>query len=212
MKLCDALEWFDLNASDQNDTRNFVDIDRPNDQVQDEVCLIGKEKMKHKFTLKCGHSFEYDNILKELELQKNISYHKCPYCRQTYDRFIPYFETDFTTENHYEEYRKDYSHFRNNYITCEYVLKNGKNKGHKCGRYGHQFQCGNYCFRHKNKVIDNCIKYTNTTESEQCTIRLKNGCRCKFRCGTNDMNMCTRHYNMYNQSKDKNAEYIKKDL
>ena len=42
MKLCDALEWFDLNASDQNDTRNFVDIDRPNDQA-DEVCLIGKE-------------------------------------------------------------------------------------------------------------------------------------------------------------------------
>ena len=42
--------------------------------------------------------------------------------RQIYDH-IPYFETDFTTENHYEEYRKDYSYFRNNYITCEYVQK-----------------------------------------------------------------------------------------
>ena len=69
MKLCDALEWFDLNAVIKTILK-LCRYWRPNDQVQDEVCLIGKEKMKHKFTLKCGHSFEYDNILKELELQK----------------------------------------------------------------------------------------------------------------------------------------------
>ena len=169
MKLSDALLW----AEDEN-------------TVNDNVCLITKEKIKNEIKLPCGHIFEYDALLNNFlnTIGPKIFYmHKCPYCRTEHNGFIPYYKTD---KNH------DINQFKrtnNTYFKCSHVFKGGKNKGNNCTSCAHKFENGIYCIKH--------YSYYNKLQNKpRCSKILKNGNRCKCNVFDKETKLCKRHFNL----------------
>ncbi len=177
INLQDALKWL-KNESKEIDENNEINY-----------CYITKQPIEHKIKLKCGHIFEYDAILNHLLVtqNKNRSYHICPYCRTKINLFLPYYETCKIIEN------KPNNHlFKNNYLTCSYEFKSGKNKNNCCNKHGHKFSHGNFCFQHsKNK--------DNRKSQEICCQTLKNGNPCKFKVYDKTTKLCKRHFNLKNK-------------
>ena len=68
-----------------------------------------------------------------------------------------------------------------------------KNKGKPCGKVGHKFNDGTYCFAHYKQVTKQKIKMSAPKESKpQCCRILKNG-NCKLKCFNNETGLCKRH-------------------
>lgn len=181
MKLQDALLWYDDNTTNE----------------EEKICLITKQPIQHEIILKCNHCFEYDALLKYYI--KTISpylTHCCPYCRMKHDGFIPLYESCDFINTIYEPDRKRY--FKNNsYITCDYCLKSGKNKGVICGKVGHKYSKGNYCTRHHNLILKSNTK--NALPVVSCCKILKSGCQCKNKMFDEETGFCKRHLNLNNK-------------
>ena len=114
-------------------------------------CLITRQEIKNEIILKCNHSFEYDALLKGLfGTQPHFDYHKCPYCRKVHSGFIPFCQ-DIDSKECGDELLNTINRNvfkKNDYITCSHCFVSGKNKGKICGKNGHKFNEGNYCFAH----------------------------------------------------------------
>ena len=177
-----------------------------NNNIPDEnTCLITKLPIQNNITLKCGHCFEYNALLNNLlQVQKrNNNYHKCPYCRSIYKNYIPYYENNLN--NYHDKYisnKKYYflldknnnvnkNFFKNDYLTCSYIYKTGKNKGECCKRVAHNYSNGIYCTQHYKSEY-------NKKENNKCRCNkiLKNGNQCKFNVFDNNNQLCKRHYNL----------------
>ena len=182
MKLSDALQLFDKEQSDNS--------------VRKE-CLITRQEIKNEIVLKCNHSFEYNALLKHLVgTQRHYDNHKCPYCREINSGFIPFFQSPDSTERGEELLNKiDRNIFRKNeYTTCSYCFVSGKNKGKCCGKVGHNFNEGNYCFTHYKQIASKNVKMSSpkVTKPHCCHI-LKNGNQCKLKCFNTETGLCKRH-------------------
>lgn len=188
MKLEDALNWVENELIDDNNGENNT-----------EYCPITKQPIQHKITLSCGHTFEYIALYKETYRFRNR--HKCPYCRQIFPNYIPYYDIE-----EIKTYEKDNKclgrNFKNNYLTCNYVFKSGKNKGKCCGKIAHNFGGNILCISHyKNKLKEqNAGKSENKKpelkDENRCTYILKNGSTCK-NCKSKiikDTEYCTMHH------------------
>lgn len=182
MKLSDALKMFDKEQSDSS--------------VRKE-CLITRQEIKNEIVLKCGHGFEYDALLKHLTVtQRHYDYHKCPYCRKINSGFIPFYQTYCNTKCGEELLNSINQNIfkKNEYTTCSYCFVSGKNKGKCCGKVGHKFNEGHYCFTHYKQIIRQNKKLSSPKETKpQCCQILKNGKQCKLKCFNNENGLCKRH-------------------
>lgn len=175
MKLSDALLWV------EEEDKNIDDVE------EIDICMITKQSIIHKMTLKCGHSFEYSALYQNY-MKNQIRYkrHVCPYCRQSFPQFIPY------NENALSFKPSSYTLFTNDYLKCQYIYKSGKKKGCMCSKNAHIFKNGVYCSQHKKKSEQ---KETQKTY-KICKQTLRNGNPCK--CFVYDIEscLCKRHYNL----------------
>ena len=177
MKLEDALKWMD--TIEENNV---------------EICPISKQPIINKITLKCGHSFEYYNLFIELVKNGNSNKtHKCPYCRNIHEGFVPYY--DIPNMKYYYTLKGKLNNFNNKYLQCQHVFCSGKKKGEQCQKCGHNFENGTYCFTHKDKKLSQTPK--NEKIKIQCTHILKNGNQCKKYC-SKDSNMYCHIHNKVN--------------
>jgi len=175
MNLNDALQWFETHQEETN--------------TCEETCFITKQPIEHKITLQCSHCFEYDALYQNLiRTQKRFNFHKCPYCRQKFDMFIPFYET-----NQVRKYVP--SMFKNNYLKCSHVFKSGKKKNCPCQKDGHVFKNGIYCFAHKRKKDMEAL----TPIVDICTATLKNGNPCSCKVFDKETKLCKRHFNLRNK-------------
>ena len=184
MKLSDALKLFEEDQLDNS--------------VRKE-CLITRQEIKNEIMLKCNHSFEFDALLKHLTgTQRCYDYHKCPYCRKVNTGFVPFCQSPDSTE--YGETllnninRNIFK--KNEYITCSYCFVSGKNKGKCCGKVGHKFNDGNYCFAHYKQVTRQKIQSSKKQAKPQCCHILNNGNQCKLKCHNTETGLCKRHNNV----------------
>lgn len=215
MKLKDALKWFEEIEEDKDNN-----INNENEENV-KKCLITREPIKNEITLKCGHSFEYDALLRHYILQKNglryYNSHSCPYCRKEISHFIPYYENSkFATNSDYYFKSSRFKKSMNNYLVCSHVYKKGYNKGLQCYNSGHKFKCGIYCMKHKpknnqhnentqNEVYQNnsVSILTNKKEikpEERCIKITVKGHQCKCRIFDKETKLCKRHYNLLKKS------------
>jgi hypothetical protein len=182
MKLSDALKLFDESETDQSTRKE---------------CLITRQEIKNEIILKCNHSFEYDALLKHMiGSQRHFDYHKCPYCRKVNSGFIPFCQNPDSTKSGEELLNTVNRNVfkKNEYMTCSYCFASGKNKGKLCGKVGHKFNDGTYCFAHYKQVTKHKIKMSAPKESKpQCCHILKNGNQCKLKCFNNETGLCKRH-------------------
>uniref|UniRef100_A0A6C0DV36 SAP domain-containing protein n=1 Tax=viral metagenome TaxID=1070528 RepID=A0A6C0DV36_9ZZZZ len=126
------------------------------DLSSNKCCLIsGEELVSNYITLDCGHSFNINELYKEVVQQKTISNSysikiklneiKCPYCRITTPKLLPYFK--------YYNNKLIYGvnnpqHFSIRLYKCEYKGK----KDTCCGK--------NACITNSGLFCNNHIKYT----------------------------------------------------
>lgn len=186
MKLSDALKLFDESESDSTIRKE---------------CLITRQEIKNEIILKCNHSFEYDALLKNIYgCQKNYQYHKCPYCRTINSGFIPFCQNPDSDKMGQELLDTiDLNIFKkNDYFTCSYCFSSGKNKGKSCGKWGHRFKDGNYCFNHYKQISKKKINSLSKCQKKQCCKILKNGNQCKLKCFNNESGLCKRHDKLEN--------------
>jgi hypothetical protein len=185
MKLSDALLW----AEEQETNEIVSKEEETNDDVP--LCMITKQPIQHKMTLKCGHSFEYSALYQNyIQNQKKFKYHYCPYCRQWFPLFIPFNELalPFTP--------KSYTMFSNKYLTCQYVYKSGIKKGCVCTRSAHIFKNGTFCTQHRNRKEP---KKKRDVTVNLCKQTLKNGKPCTCKVCDEESGLCKRHYNLKNK-------------
>ena len=91
--------------------------------MDDKTCLICYEE-GDLFTIKCGHKFHYDCIMKEYKYQKRCI---CPYCR-TNNKFLKLKDNYIPQLGIHKEY---FDFFLEPKYCCS-IIKSGKNKGKKC--------------------------------------------------------------------------------
>jgi len=203
MKLKDAMKLFD----------DLVEDSVLDDSNNEELCLISKLPMKDKFTIECGHSFEYPYLYNEYKKQfyeQKSYYFSCPYCRRKSIKALPYIHSINPITNEVLEFDKPYFRKLNQRLydnfLCEYTPKTGKNKGVTCCALGHKFSHGRFCISHMRFNE----KYRKTENTPRCMANTKNGNRCKKfsveKYSENGQNYCTIHGKMYeNQLKDVNV-------
>jgi hypothetical protein len=175
MRLVDAIGWFE--KEQKNEETNKME----------NLCLITKQPIKNKITLKCDHSFEYVALLKYyIKSYSNFKKHICPYCRTIINGFIPYYENTKYKINE----KKIMEYFKyNTYLKCEYCFKYGKNKNTKCNNNANKYINGNYCIKHKNMMDKKMNKV-------ECCKILKTGNKCKCTMFDTNSGLCKRHFNM----------------
>uniref|UniRef100_A0A6C0KZC6 RING-type domain-containing protein n=1 Tax=viral metagenome TaxID=1070528 RepID=A0A6C0KZC6_9ZZZZ len=182
MKLADALKLFDDDDEGSSPRKE---------------CLITRQEIKNEIIMKCNHSFEHDALLKHLVgCQRRYDYHKCPYCRKVYSGFIPYYQ-NVNNEQYGEELLNSINKTlfkKNDYLTCSYCFSSGKNKGKCCGKIGHKFKEGNYCFTHY-KQISRKKKQSiiPKPQKQSCCKILANGNQCKLKCFNTHTGLCKLH-------------------
>tara|TARA_B100001063_G_C16501901_1_gene422496 strand:+ start:83 stop:502 length:420 start_codon:yes stop_codon:yes gene_type:complete len=121
-----------------------------------EKCLISKDEIEHKITLPCNHSFDYIYLYYEIiEQNKNKRLNtpgfNCPYCRQKYNKNIPYYEIENVSKIKHINYKQS--------ITLPILLCS------KCDNIGHSFNHGIFCIKH-------------SVFKERCNCICKNGKKC----------------------------------
>lgn len=120
------------------------------EEKNEKVCLISGNELTENFvTLDCNHSFNYNNIFKEIRMQRKknrlevqnlkLNQIKCPYCRSLHNGILPWIEGVPKIIN--VNCTKKTAH-----KNCIAILKSGKRKGEKCGC---KVKIGDYCGRHK---------------------------------------------------------------
>lgn len=143
-------------TENENDTENF--------------CLISNEKLTEFYvTLPCGHKFNYMPLLKavleNVKQQSKYKYKnfvKCPYCKKTYEKCLPY--NPILEKKRYNKINSPNS-LCMNVTKCNYVYKSGKNKGLRCNCDSYY----NYCSGHLHK-----LEVNENTENKLYNIDIKN--------------------------------------
>ena len=185
MKLSDALEWLESQNNDIMDyqeSKNVIENEQTykSNNDNENICLISRQPIIHPITLKCGHTFDYFNIFRELRTNMKRagiqSGFKCPYCRTSFYNFIPYYEIE--DMDSFIINKSKYGSFKNDILKCDYVFKSGKRKGQCCGASAHKFKVGTYCFTHRTRVEKN-INNTKTKPNTDNTKVIKCGHLCK---------------------------------
>lgn len=182
MKLSDALEWLESQNNDIIEGKESKDV-KVNEQTHEDtnkhdVCLISRQPINHPITLKCGHTFDYFNVFRELRANMKRpgiqSGFKCPYCRTSFYNFIPYYEID--DMDSFIINKSKYGSFKNDILKCDYVFKSGKRKGQCCGASAQKFKVGTYCFTHRTRVEKN-INNTKTKTDDKTIIKCGHLCK-----------------------------------
>jgi len=99
-----------MDKKDFYDLLNNTEQDGDEDEDENEICLITREKLENNFIkLDCGHSFNYLPLYKELKEQKTkkildnaklkINEIKCPYCRIKSQLILPSFNKYYETKS-----------------------------------------------------------------------------------------------------------------
>ena len=176
----------------------------------DICCYITKQPIQYEMKLKCGHSFEYDALVKHFrKTQLSSSKHICPYCRSCFSLSIPYHEEGLDKTINRSLFR--HSMFKNNYLNCSYIYTSGKQKGNSCQDCGHYFKKGIYCSKHEKQIMkkEEREKYKKINSKpdtiEPCKQILKNGNPCKCKLFDINAQLCKRHYNLNNKQLNKNT-------
>ena len=134
------------------------------DNNDTEQCLIGGEPLLNSHvTLKCGHKFNYLNIIEEvkrqripsiLEVQKiKRNQIKCPYCRKIQDGLLP-FHASLSAKIYGVNWPPSQMLHR---FHCKAMYKYGKKRGQLCRKPS----CSKYCNRHKNYKVKKVNKKVN---------------------------------------------------
>jgi len=149
---------FDANISFFDEL--MKDDDEEDKTIETECCLITNKPITENYiTLNCNHKFNYEAIYNEVINQKTkynpneimklkMSEIKCPYCRQITSNILPYIPSISTSKkiigvtipNKYSL----------SSAKCEWIFKNGKNKGELCGCNAFSSDHGNLCEKHWN--------------------------------------------------------------
>lgn len=172
MNLCDALKLVE-----------------PNDCIKTSQleCLITRQQIEHEIKLKCGHSFEYIALFRNLKAtQSTYNHHSCPYCRTSFKNFIPFYEKCFD----HSLGKKTIFFRKNDYLTCSHTFVSGKRKGQTCEKYANLYKVGCYCPIHFKKQTN---AKTQTNPSFQCSEMLKIGRRCRNKTQDGKTKLCKIH-------------------
>lgn len=180
----------------------YKDISHSDDDDDDykNTCLITSQPLsEHFITLPCTHTFNYLSIYNELINQKTIKKNimmdctklyinqiKCPYCRSTHNKLIPFVPLDGVCKVKGVNSPIQYTM---NLTTCKFILKSGKNKGKECSCLCN----GDYCKRHLS-VINNSLVNSNN-RCQHILVKGKNkGHNCSKIARKNGF--CLQHFKM----------------
>lgn len=135
---------------------------------EENICLLTGEILSNNYIkLDCNHKFNYLPLYYEIIQQKKsksymlestkllLNQIKCPYCRNITNHLLPYI-----IDNNVEQKNGVNSPFKyclqiNN---CNWIYKNGKNKGNKCNCSSFIFNDKNLCLKHHKINIKNNTK------------------------------------------------------
>lgn len=163
----------------------------------DSKCLISREKLEENYiTLPCSHKFNYIPLYKEICWQKinqspleiihlGFNQIKCPYCRTVINGLLPYQDKNGVNKKCGVNYPIKYSL---PLYKCEWVYKNGKQKGNRCNHNAGLYQNSCYCNKHIGFINKKC-------NIIKCNSILKSGKRKGQQCGCKCFkdNKCKRH-------------------
>ena len=191
-----------------------------NNHIEDEECLISKEKLNDTaIKLECGHSFNYEPLYNEIVKQKVLGHRvteitklfnhqlKCPYCRNIQNKILPYAPslnlkkiTGVNAPNKWQMLNDRCCYSNNN--------KRSKYFNTPCNE-----PCwGKYCTKHvrlksviKSQsgigLIKNNVIIPESGATVVCSCILKSGPRKGQECGGKMFlhSKCKRHYNLENK-------------
>jgi hypothetical protein len=148
-----------------------------NDISNNNLCLISYEKLTdNSITLYCKHSFNYFPLYQDIINQKKnfnkyfdinklkINEIKCPYCRITSDKLIPYIPYKNVKKISGVNYPENLC-MKNKY-SCSWLFKNGKNKGCLCNINSYILDGNNYCYKHHNTYKNNINKIQHNLDND----------------------------------------------
>lgn len=144
-------------------TKNiFLDLlnnDSDEEDENNECCLISKQPLSFNYiTLKCGHKFNYEPLLKEIIIQKKkrnplnitilaINEVQCPYCRTVHPKLLPF----IPIENYKSSIQGVTAPKYHCMVvhTCLWKFKSGKKKNECCGKPAYETKNGVFCSTHQ---------------------------------------------------------------
>jgi|AntAceMinimDraft_18_1070375.scaffolds.fasta_scaffold22855_4 hypothetical protein len=205
------------------DELNKLDTDDDDDE---NTCLLTNLPLdKNSIKLPCNHEFNFFPLYKEVVLQKThsptsylnndkltIDQIKCPYCRQKFNFLLPHIRLN--KEMRFISGVNTPEKMCLSFHTCQYMFKNGKNKGNICSKSAYYDVTGCFCGAHhtsmskhssssSNDIISTTIPTVVPTPTiihtaiHKCIGVLQSGKRMGQICGAkiNDINNthCKRH-------------------
>ena len=121
-------------------------LNEADDLSNENICMITHLPLTlNSVTLPCKHSFNYMPLYTELSIHHNYRNIRCPYCRTEFDKFIPFIPLPNVKRvigvNSPEKKCMPAP-------SCEYMFKNGTNKGKFCSMNGMETESGIFCKKH----------------------------------------------------------------
>lgn len=124
------------------------------------VCLISGQPITfNNIKLGCGHTFNYDSLFKDVVSQKqrnrynaterprlSLGQFKCPYCRTTVDKLLPYTPIKGFTSHIPGVNSPAYLCMKHK--ECSYEISKGVNKGNVCHKPAFDSEVGIVCSPH----------------------------------------------------------------
>ena len=140
--------------------------------MEEPICDICADPQKDKFmyTLKCGHSYHYECIMKSFQRDRKRN-NQCPLCRQSHG-LLPVVNAlpRLLYGIHFSEYPVP---AKPEDIRCVEILKSGKRKGECCGS---KCMIGlNMCKRHHKSVSKEPVQKAKKEKQKQKVKVLKLG-------------------------------------
>lgn len=165
-------------------------------------CLITNEPLgEESIKLDCGHSYNYDPLMKEiikqkrainsLETQRLASREiKCPYCRTVQKNVLPYRQCD---EKMYGiNWPQKWALYRNR---CKTILKGGKRRNQVCNKPCWKNFCCSHTKQKPTKIQETKVQFcqailkTGKRKGEKCGVRARKRVNNKWV----PCNFCGRH-------------------
>lgn len=148
-------------------------------------CLISNDVLEdRRVTLPCNHAFNYvplyNAILLEKEAPNNFrsflgrSELRCPYCREVFDRVLPYYEREGVNR-----VRGVNANPPSSTMACFQCAHVFRGKAHACPAPAHITAAGTFCTKH-------AAAFANKQASQQCErcnapLKSKKGAKCQNR-------------------------------
>ena len=187
MNIYDLINQDDTNNIDVNKIKH----ENQEQNQQDNMCLITNKPLdENHITLDCNHKFNYMSIFNEVKNQKFTKnyydtsrplFHqiKCPYCRTTTSKLLPYFSAIYDVKINGVNYNNKFEKVQ--MYKCEHVWPK-LNK--TCGDNACKTEYGCLCNKHynlqknkklkKEKLNDNTNNNTNNVQDILKIIKLNN--------------------------------------